>query len=226
MSRARPVRPVTASVSRSLVATLLALAIAAPGAFAQPRQEAPRPAAGAAADGFASLFVSLMRPAGSFHAYRDWRTIESFRAVRWERLPPNMLDKPLPDGNYFTRRGGAMLAGRRFALMATGARAIVFNVYFRNHDAPMGEDAAVAALQRRRLSLQLARCSTGPSNPPANKWWRVEGPGRQSAWLMTQTRCGGKPCEGFALLLDERLPPLRRGEADAVDGRCPGRRGT
>jgi hypothetical protein len=54
------------------------------------------------------------------------------KQIRWEPLPPNMLDNALPDGSYFTRRGLANLGGQPFGVVATGARTMVVNFYLRN----------------------------------------------------------------------------------------------
>jgi hypothetical protein len=110
----------------------------------------------------AQVIAALMMPAGSEGSYGDWQQIESVKEIRWEPLPPKMLDDALPDGAYFTRRGLANLGGRPFGVVATGARTMVINVYFRNVSAsPVGEAAVVAELQRQGFSLDLARRRQG-----------------------------------------------------------------
>ena len=101
-------------------------------------------------------------PAGSEGSYGDWSQIESVKQIRWESLPPNMLDDALPDGSYFTRRGLANLGGQPFGVVATGARTMVVNVYLRNvGQAPVGEPKVLAALQRTGL-LARPRPLPGP----------------------------------------------------------------
>ena len=65
-----------------------------------------------AEDELAQVVAALMMPTGSEGSYGDWLQIESVKQIRWEALPPNMLDNALPDGSYFTRRGLANLGGR------------------------------------------------------------------------------------------------------------------
>ena len=112
-----------------------------------------------AEDQLAQVVTALMLPAGSEGSYGDWEQIETVKQIRWEPLPPKMLDDALPDGSYFTRRGLANLGGRPFGVVATGARTMVVNVYFRNVGAsPVGEPTVIAALQRHGFLLDLARC--------------------------------------------------------------------
>jgi hypothetical protein len=85
-----------------------------------------------AEDQLAQVVRQLMQPTGSEGSYGDWLQIEAVKQIRWEPLPPNMLDNALPDGSYFTRRGLANLGGQPFGVVATGARTMVVNFYLRN----------------------------------------------------------------------------------------------
>lgn len=174
-------------------------------------------------DQLAEVVAALMMPAGSEGSYGDWGDLERAKQVKWQALPPNMLDDGLPDGNYFTRKGLANLGGRPFGVVATGARTMVVNVYFRNvGPTPVGEAVALDALRRRGLSVTLARCPVKGAVGAGNTWWRLEAPGKRPAWLNSQINCNGKPCEGYALLLGETLPSLTPELQRVYTDRCAG----
>ena len=160
-------------------------------------------------DQLAEVVATLMMPAGSEGSYGDWDGLDAAKQIRWQPLPPTMLDNGLPDGNYFTRKGLANLAGTPFGVVATGARTMVVNVYFRNVSAsPVGETATLEALRRRGFSLDLARCPVTGAAGAGNKWWHIELAGKRPAWFNAQVDCNGRKCEGYALLLGETLPTL------------------
>ena len=174
-------------------------------------------------DQLAQVVAALMMPAGSEGSYGDWQQIESVKQIRWEPLPPKMLDDALPDGAYFTRRGLANLGGRPFGVVATGARTMVINVYFRNVSAsPVGEAAVTAGLQRQGFSLDLARCPIKGAGAAGNRWWRLEGKGKRPAFFNSQTDCNGSKCEGYALLLGETLPTMTPQQQLLYTDRCTG----
>jgi len=176
-----------------------------------------------AEDELAQVVAALMMPTGSEGSYGDWLQIESVKQIRWEALPPNMLDNALPDGSYFTRRGLANLGGRPFGVVATGARTMVMNIYLRNvGQAPVGEPTVIAALQRKGFTLDLARCPVQGSAGAGNQWWRIQAPGKQPAFFNSQTNCNGKPCEGYAVLLDSKLPTLTPEQQGLYTDRCTG----
>jgi hypothetical protein len=138
----------------------------------------------------------------------DWDGIEKFPHVQWAPLPPTMLQNCLPDGGCFARQGKAVIGGKNFIVMATGARTIVSNVYFRNVTAPVGEAAVVAALKQMALTAELARCPV-TAGSAGTDWYRIKGAGSNPGVLSVQTSCNGKPCEGFVLTQSENLPPLQ-----------------
>lgn len=169
---------------------------------------------------FAQVVATLMLPAGSEGSYGDWQQIESVEQIRWEPLPPRMLDDALPDGAYFTRRGLANLGGRPFGVVATGVRTMVLNVYFRNVSAsPVGESAVIAGLQHKGVSLSLARCPIKGA-ASGNQWWRLDHAGKRPAFLNTQTDCNGRKCEGYALLLGDTLPTMTPQQQRLYTDRC------
>jgi hypothetical protein len=172
---------------------------------------------------FAQVVTALMQPAGSEGSYGDWQQIESVKQIRWEPLPPKMLDNALHDGSYFTRRGLANLGGQPFGVVATGARTMVINVYFRNvGPSPVGEVKVLAALQRTGFSLDLARCPVKGSPNAGSRWWRIETPGKRPAFFNSQTNCNGRTCESYALLLAEMLPTLTPEQQRLYTDRCAG----
>jgi hypothetical protein len=176
-----------------------------------------------AEDQLAQVVRQLMQPTGSEGSYGDWLQIEAVKQIRWEPLPPNMLDNALPDGSYFTRRGLANLGGQPFGVVATGARTMVVNFYLRNvGQAPLGEPKVLGALQRAGFSLDLARCPVQGSTGTGNQWWRIEAPDKRPAFLNSQTNCNGKRCEGYALLLAETLPTLTPEQQRLYTDRCAG----
>ncbi len=176
-----------------------------------------------AEDQLTQVVTALMQPAGSEGSYGDWAQIEAVKQIRWEPLPPNMLDNALPDGSYFTRRGLANLGGQPFGVVATGARTMVVNFYLRNvGQAPVGEPKVLGALQRAGFSLDLARCPIKGSAGAGNQWWRIEAPGKRPAFFNSQTNCNGKRCEGYALLLAETLPTLTPEQQRLYTDRCTG----
>jgi hypothetical protein len=176
-----------------------------------------------AEDQLAQVVAALMQPAGSEGSYGDWSQVDSVKQIRWEALPPKMLDDALPDGSYFTRRGLANLGGQPFGVVATGARTMVVNVYLRNvGQAQVGEPKVLAALQRKGLSLDLARCPVKGSAGAGNQWWRIQAPGKRPAFFNSQTNCNGKQCEGYALSLGSALPTLTPAQQSLYTDRCTG----
>lgn len=175
-----------------------------------------------AEDQLAQVVTALMLPAGSEGSYGDWEQIETVKQIRWEPLPPKMLDDALPDGSYFTRRGLANLGGRPFGVVATGARTMVVNVYFHNVSASsVGEPTVIAALQRHGFVLDLARCPVRGA-AAGNKWWRIQGLNKRPAFFNSQTDCNGSKCEGYALLLGETLPSMTPQQKGLYTDRCSG----
>ena len=169
------------------------------------------------------VVATLMMPEGSEGSFGGWEGLDAVKQVRWQPLPPTMLDNGLPDGNYFTRKGLANLAGTPFGVVATGARTMVINVYFRNVSAtPVGEAAMLDGLRGRGFKLELARCPVKEGAGVGNKWWRIELAGKRPAWLNAQTDCNGKKCEGYALLLGETLPTLTPQLQRLYSDRCGG----
>lgn len=179
------------------------------------------PDAMASGEELARTIVAFMLPAGAEASFEDWGDLESVSTVRWQPLPPNMLDDGLPDGSYFTRRGLAQIDGRPVGIVATGARTMVTNLYFRNVGAPIGDGAVIAPLERLGIQAELLRCPIGTAGG-GDRWWRISGAGKRAAVLQSQTNCNGKRCEGYALLLDGTLASMSPQERRLYTDRCTG----
>jgi hypothetical protein len=171
-------------------------------------------------DAFARAVAAIMLPASAHHGFNDWGYLDSVKQVRWEPLPPNMLNDGLPDGAYFTRKGVMDADEGLVNVTATGVRTMVMNVYFRIHGAAMGEATALAALNRAGFALELTRCPIQASPAAGAKWWRLKGPGKQPAWFHSKTRCDGATCEGYALLLGETLASMTPQEQRLYTDQC------
>jgi len=137
----------------------------------------------------------------------DWAGLEALPRTRWSVLPPTMLKSCAPDGGCFMRVGSTTLGGKTVGLMATGARTMVLNVYFRNTSGPIGEAAVVAAIKKMDPSAELVRCPIKGS-AGTTSWYKVKG-AKSPGFLSLQTVGGDKPAEGFILSYGTELPALQ-----------------
>lgn len=149
----------------------------------------------------------------------DWRGLEKLPGIQWAPLPPTMLQNCLPDGGCFTRQGRLQIAGRNFAVVATGARGIVNNLYLRNASAPLGEDVLLNALGTQGMSAELARCPV-PGTAGGTNWYRLKGTALNPGVLSIQTSCNGRPCEGLVLSQGAELPALQPAQLKLYSDRC------
>lgn len=194
-----------------------------PATAAKAAVVSPKPAAPAKtpADGFAAVLGGLLKP-GDYPAnsFYDWRHIESAPHVTWAALPPEMLDKPMSNGEYFRRAGIATVAGQQLKVLAGGARTMVMNLYFKNEGKPIGTPALLAALKGAGYTATLARCpKLKGMNAPV--WYRLSAPGKRPAYLwVTGARPPQQPWEGFSLSLDEAMKPLTPREATVYTDKC------
>lgn len=157
-------------------------------------------------------YAGLSQPA-------DWSAIEQLPGVRWAPLPPTMLKNCAPDGNCFARQGSAMLGGRRLAVIATGARTMVFSVYLRNGGPPFGEAAVLSALQSASLTTTLVRCPMRGSRGGTN-WYRLGGANVSPAHLAIQSANGRAVGEGFVLSAGADLPKLQPNQLALYSEQC------
>lgn len=170
---------------------------------------------------FANALVGLLRPAAlPANSYYDWRHLETAPAITWAALPPQMLEKPMSNGEYFRRAGMASLAGQPMKVLAGGARSMVMNLYFRNDGNPIGEAALLAALRDAGKSVVPIRCPK-VRTARAPTWYRLSASGKQPAILWVASALGPQqPWEGFSLQLDGTLPAMTAQEAAVYTDRC------
>jgi len=151
----------------------------------------------------------------------DWSGVEKLPGIKWAPLPPKSLQNCLPDGGCFMRQGTVMFGERNLMVIASGARSFVTNLYFRGKDAPMGEDAMLAALKRAGLTAELARCPVKGSAGGTN-WYRLKSASTNPGVFSVQSSCNGKPCEGFQLTLGGDLPQLQPKQLAMYSEQCSG----
>lgn len=192
-------------------------------AKAAPAAVPPKPAAPAKtpADGFAAVLGGLLKPGGyPENSFYDWRHIEAAPHVTWAALPPEMLDKPMSNGEYFRRAGIASIAGQQVQILAGGARGMVLNLYFRNQGKPIGTAPLLAAFKSAGYTATLARCLK-VKGVAAPVWYRLSAPGKRPAFLwVAPARPPQQTWEGFQLSLDDTLKPLTPREAAVYTDRC------
>jgi len=153
-------------------------------------------------------FVGIVKTYLSMGLPMDWDGLEKLPGIKWAPLPPTMLQNCLPDGGCFTRPGAAVIGGRSMVVIATGARTMVLNIYFRNAAAPLGEAAVVTAVKQAELTGDLVRCPVQAAAGGTN-WYRLKGAKVSPGFLSIQTVRGAKPSEGFVLSYGDELPALQ-----------------
>jgi hypothetical protein len=165
-------------------------------------------------DEFASIVAAFL----DRNAENSWEGLEKLPLIKWAPLPPTSLKNCLPDLGCYTREGRLTLGGRTMTVVATGARTIVSNLYVRNAAEPLGESAVVAALGKSALSPRLARCPA--SSAASTDWYALTGGQVSPGYLAVQSKCKGKPCEGFVLTRGEKLPPLQPNQLAMYSEQC------
>ncbi len=164
------------------------------------------------------LVVIVRAFAGMSHP-ADWRGIEQLPGIRWAPLPPTALQSCAPDGNCFVRRGETTIGGRRLAVLATGARTMVFNIYLRNGGAPIGAAPILATLRQSSLTATLARCPVRGSRGSTN-WYRLSGAGVSPMILAIQAANNRGAGEGFVLSSGTDLPKLQPNQLALYSEEC------
>lgn len=157
-------------------------------------------------------WLAVGQPAG-------WDALDQLPGVRWAALPPASLQNCLPDGGCFARQGAATIAGRNLALVASGARTMVLNLYIRNTTTPFGEPAVLAALGQAGFTTELARCPVR-GGTGSTHWYRLRGPGMAPATLAVQMTRAATPTEGFVLTSGEELPALQPNQLALYSESC------
>lgn len=153
-------------------------------------------------------FAGVIRTYLAMGLPADWAGLEKLPGIRWAPLPATMLQNCLPDGGCFTRQGTAAVGGRTMVVVATGARTMVLNIYFRNAAAPLGEAAVIGAVKQAGLTADLARCPI-QAGGGGTTWYRLKGAKVSPGYLSIQTVRGAKPSEGFVLSYGDELPSLQ-----------------
>jgi hypothetical protein len=161
--------------------------------------------------GIVKAYLAMNLPA-------DWDGLQQLPAIRWAPLPPTSLQNCLPDGGCFTRQGTATVGGRSLTVIATGARTMVLNLFFRNGGAPLGETAVVNALKQAGLGAELARCPVRGGTGSTN-WYRLKG-GSSTGYLSIQAGRAGRPNEGFVLSYGNDLPALQPNQLALYSEQC------
>lgn len=195
-----PVRPRILALATPLAAILLLSGFqAAPGADTQ-------------LAAVVRAWLAMGQPA-------DWGSLDQLPNIRWAALPPTSLQNCLPDGGCYARQGAATIGGRTVAMVASGARTMVMNLYFRNTAVPLGEAAVVAALGEAGFTAELARCPVRGGTGSTN-WYRLRGANLASAFLAIQMTRGATPTEGFVLSTGEELPALQPNQLALYSTEC------
>lgn len=164
-------------------------------------------------------FVGIVRAYLAMGSPAAWDGIEKLPNIKWAPLPPTALKNCLPDGGCFARQGAATVGDRSFTVAATGARTMVFTLYFRNTTAPLGEQAVVTALKQAGFAPELARCPVGTAAGGTN-WYRLKGSGTTVAHLSIQPATVSRPAEGFVLTPGAELPPLQPTQVALYSEQC------
>jgi hypothetical protein len=82
--------------------------------------------------------------------------------------------------------------------------------------------AVFDALARDGYAITALRCGKVYTEM-SQAWFRISGPGKQSAILYrAHNNSDGILSEDYALRLDNVLPPAEPGQSPAAGGRCPG----
>jgi hypothetical protein len=151
----------------------------------------------------------------------DWSGLEALPGIKWAPLPPASLQNCLPDGGCFARQGMAKFGDHGLTVIASGARTIVTNIYFRSTARAMGEANVLDALKRAGFAPELARCPVKGTIGGTN-WYRLQSASANPGVLSVQSSCNGKPCEGFQLTLGADLPQLQPRQLPMYSERCSG----
>ena len=178
-------------------------------------------AADPSASALAGLVKPLLLPPAREFMPPGWDGMEANRAIRWGQGPV-MTEKPAPDGSFFARPGQAMFAGRPMMVVATGARTMVLNYYFRNPGAPIAPDDIVAGFRQAGFAVTPSRCASNPGQPAPKRWYRLSHPQKRPAILYVGPLASGG--QGYTLFLDQ-APPMTQAESAVYTDNCSARPG-
>ncbi|MDB5462806.1 MAG: hypothetical protein JWP23_1195 [Phenylobacterium sp.] len=174
----------------------------------------------AAADPSATALAELVKPLLVLPGDSGgaWEDLEKHPTIRWG-AGPVMLDRASPDGNFFARPGQASLAGRTLAVVASGARSMVFSVYLRDPAPPMAPEVLVAGLRQAGFAVAPARCPIDPRGAAPRRWYRLALARKKPAYLYAgPLQSGGS---GYTLFLYQ-LPLMTQAEVALYTDDCGG----
>jgi hypothetical protein len=154
----------------------------------------------------------LILPADSGGA---WEDIDKVPGIRWTS-ETTMTNKPSPDGNFFARIGQGSLGGRSLAVVATGARTMVFSLYIRDPAAAMDADALVASLRQAGFAVATARCAIDPRSATTRHWYRVTLAKKKPAFLFASA---SQNRGAYTLYLND-LPAMTPADAATYTDNC------
>jgi hypothetical protein len=178
-------------------------------------------AADPSATALAELVRPLLLPPARDFMPPDWGQLDANRAIRWGQGPV-MTEKPAPDGSFFARPGQASLAGRPMMVVATGARSMVLNYYFRNSGPPIPPDDIADGVRQAGFTVAPARCASSPAQPAPKRWYRLTHPQKRAAFLYVGPLASGG--QGYTLFLDQ-IPPMTQAESALYTDACSARPG-
>lgn len=148
----------------------------------------------------------------------SWDGLDALPGIKWAPLPPASLKNCLPDGGCFARQGSLTTDGLKIAVMATGARTIVMNLYLRNSGAPLGADAILKSLPEAGITATLARCPI-KGTAGRTRWYRLA-KGDAKSILAIQPGTLAKPNEGYVLTDGDALPQLQPDQLALYSEQC------
>ena len=149
----------------------------------------------------------------------DWSSLDKLPGIRWASLPPSSRTNCLSDGGCFARQGVATIAGRNVAILASGARTMVFNLYFRNSGAPFGEAAILGALTHAALTTTLTRCPVRGGAGGTN-WYRLGGANVAPSVIAIQAASARRTGEGVVISHGAELPKLQPNQLTMYSEQC------
>src|ERR1043165_216955 len=102
-------------------------------------------------------FIEAVKVALGRNFNTDWSGLDALPGIKWAPLPPASLQNCLPDGGCFARQGVAGFGDHNMNVIASGARTIVTNIYFRSTARALGETNVLDALKQAGFASELAR---------------------------------------------------------------------
>lgn len=174
--------------------------------------------------GLVAAIEALLRPSGT-PAHVAWRT--PLPGVSWSANGPMKVASAYSasgvDENPYSLSGRFETPTTEMFVQATGDAQAANRFHFEN-GAHLPRDAVFDGLRRDGYSITAVICGK-PYTMMSENWYRLVARGKQPAILYrVMSVSTGRPTEGYALRLDDTLPPLQPGQRLAGKGACPGDR--